>query len=133
MDQLIFYQPPKTLHGGVVVTIPLFAHGADETVCTEFFLVSCAQYWLPRSECKISPTGGRCKHTALINAAMTSPVSMRSARLKPTISRLCKSLIPARYTQPCRVGMEVLSLTHTRLSSSGVKSRFRRLGATGNA
>ena len=58
------------------------------------------QYWLPRSEWKITPVGERRRHSAIRSASHTSTAVMRSDIDQPTTRRLYRSMTVARYSQP---------------------------------
>jgi len=61
------------------------------------------QYWLPLSLWQTSPGGGRRRNHAMRNASTTRLACMCGCRLQPTIWRLCRSMIAAKYSQPSSV------------------------------
>jgi hypothetical protein len=61
-------------------------------------------YWLPRSEWCTSFDAGARQLKAFRSALSTSSVRMWLAIDQPTIIRVARSMIAARYTQPAAVG-----------------------------
>lgn len=76
--------------------------------------------------------GRRRRPRAITNASMTSCLVIRSLRLQPTIIREHTSTSNARYSQPSRVGMNVMSATHVSFGRFAWNRRCRRFGATGS-
>ncbi len=85
------------------------------------------------SECASNPSPGQHRSTARARAATTSRLSRWSAIDQPTTRRAYRSSTAARYSQPSRVGMEVLSATHAAFGDSGANCRPSRLSATGRS
>ena len=58
---------------------------------------------------------------------------MWSAMDQPTTRREYRSSTAARYSQPSRVGMYVMSATHDSFGDAGSNCRSRRFSATGRS
>src|SRR4030095_6192749 len=80
----------------------------------------------PWSECSV--TGGPRCAIAMCNASIASLVSRVRLIAQPTKALEYASRTAARYSQPSRVGMYVMSLSQRSLGCSDMKSRLTRFG-----
>src|SRR5659263_555819 len=131
MNPILFQRREETLRHRVVVTVPLAAHAADQPVFFQQGPVIPAGVLLPRSEWWSSPRGGRRRVKAIRNASRANSRVIRELIAQPTTAREKRSRRTARYIHPSRVGMYVMSATHTRLGATASKWRSKRFGATG--
>src|SRR3954451_1662671 len=81
----------------------------------------------------MSPRGGWQRWRAMTRASMQSPALRCSAMDQPTISRVARSLMAARYKKPSSVGMYEMSANHTVSGRSATKERPSKFGATGRS
>jgi hypothetical protein len=82
----------------IIPTISQTTHDANKTLCFQHITVCLAG--IPRSECTISPSGGRRSQIAILNASQTSVAVIRELILQPTTFLENKSMTTARYSQP---------------------------------
>src|SRR5512133_4166271 len=87
---------------------------------------------MPRSEWKISPGGGLRLAKAFLRASPDRSASRWSPSDQPTTLRENRSRMTTRKMKPPITGRYVESATQTLSGASAVKSRARRLGATGS-
>ena len=88
-------------------------HAANDAMLLEQSLV----FWLPRSECGISPgVGCRCP-IAICKAWQTNAAGMVGLIAQPMILRVCKYITAAKYSQPALVRMQVMFSTTCATSS----------------
>jgi hypothetical protein len=66
---------------------------------------------------------------AILSARIARSRFKRLLTAQPITRRECRSGITARYSQPSRVQMQLMSPAHFWLGQSAVKSRSSRLGA----
>jgi len=76
---------------------------------------------------------GSLRAIAISRVSTTGRLSIRSNIDQPTIRRECRSSTADRYSQPSRVGMEVMSAAQARSAAPGSNRRFKTFSATGRS
>ena len=69
VDGLHLQAVKEAFSAGIVVAVALAAHAADQLVFVMRFWYAPEQYWLPRSECSMTPLGISRRQSAICKAS----------------------------------------------------------------
>jgi hypothetical protein len=77
LDHLNLEGFKEAFYGSVIIAVSFSAHRCCQAVFSQDFLVSCEQYWLPRSVWRMQPLGGRRRAMAMLRARIAKSFFIR--------------------------------------------------------
>src|SRR3954451_19321144 len=104
VDVLLLERGEEALHRRVVETVALAAHRLLDAVPLQDLAVGLGGVLDPLPLWWTRPGSGRRRRRAMTSASTHSPARRWSATDQPTISRVARSSIAARSSQPSSVG-----------------------------
>ncbi len=131
MHQLVFQRAEEALRDHIIVAVPAPIHAGDHAMLGQH---------LPIGRRRILAVLIRVMDHAWLRLAVAQRhrervrgegPTARGRMAQPTTRREYRSRTAARESQPARVGIAVMSPTHTRLGRATAKCCYTRVGAGG--